>query len=258
MGAGEREHTLVVAGVDGNPRARTAPYPLFWGIVRRPRGTQDGPWRLAEPHSTHREPERSLNPMSRTFALSLVVSLGLSALASPALAVDVAFDPSRIFLRYVTPATDSGAVLLPSINSASHPVVLPCDLTRYGVQVDARFVTGAGVIYPQLQSRYYTLPNSLVWSSGYEFGSTAPFSVDRSNVSPFEVGQTAIIGQMSIDAVDLASRRWLFQPSDLPANVTVRHSLHVSLFDDANYTHEVNDDVPSNNNRFVYLRRECQ
>lgn len=195
--------------------------------------------------------------MSRKLALSLAVSLSLSALASPALAFDVAFDTSRIFLRYVTESLyDSGAVALPPNNSAAHPFTLPCDLTRYGVQVDARYLTGTEVLYPQLQSRYYVLPSTLIWSNGYEFGSPTPFSVNRSNVSPFTVGQTAIIGQMSIDAVDVAARNWLFQPGDIPPNVTVRHALHISLYR-SDYTTELPDDVPANNNRFIYLRRVC-
>ncbi|MFO0651322.1 MAG: hypothetical protein U0326_34170 [Polyangiales bacterium] len=194
--------------------------------------------------------------MSRKLALSLGVSLSLSALAAPALAFDVAFDTSRIFLRYVTPSADTGPVALPANNSASHPFTLPCDLTRYGVQVDARYLTGTEVLYPQLQSRYYVLPSSLIWSNGYEFASPTPFSVDRSNVSPFTVGQTAVIGQMSIDAVDVAARNWLFQPGDIPANVTVRHALHLSLYQ-SDYSTELTDEVPANNNRFIYLRRVC-
>ncbi len=89
--------------------------------------------------------------------------------------------------------------------------------------------------------------------------SCAPFSVNRSNVSPFNVGQTAVIGQMSIDEVDVAARNWLFQPDDLPPNVTVRHALHISLYTDANYSpaSEATDDVPMNNNRFLYVRRAC-
>ena len=127
------------------------------------------------------------------------------------------------------------------------------------MQVDARYLTGVDALYPQLQSRYYVLPNSLVWSNGYEFVSSVPFSVVRSNVSPFTVGQTAVIGQMSIDKVDVAARNWLFQPGDLPANVTVRHALHLSLYTDASYSpeSEATDDTPSNNNRFIYLRRVC-
>jgi hypothetical protein len=195
--------------------------------------------------------------MSHALSLSLVLSLSLSALAAPALAVDVALDPTRVFLRYVTATADSGPVALPSYNSASRPFTLPCELARYGVQVDARYVSGGGTLYPQLQARFYVLPNALVWSNGYEFASPTPFSVDRSNVAPFELGQTAIIGQMSVDAVDVASRSWLFQPGDLPPNVTVRNLLHVSIYDDANYSHEVNDEAPVNNNRFVYLRRVC-
>lgn len=197
--------------------------------------------------------------MSRRITLALAVSLSLSALAAPALAFDVAFDVSRLFLRYTTaiPFSDTGAIPVPAGNNASHPMTLPCNMDRYGVQIDARYLTGTTLLYPQLQSRYYALPNTLVWSNGYEFGSPAPFSVDRSNVDPFNVGQTAIIGQMSIDATDPASRPFLFQPSDLPPNVTVRHALHVSLYSDPNYSVEVNDDAPANNNVFVYLRRSC-
>jgi hypothetical protein len=198
--------------------------------------------------------------MSHTLSASLAVALSLTALAAPAAAFDVAFDTSRIFVRYLTatPYTDSGAVLQPANNSASHPILLPCNLSQYGVQVDARYLTGSGVLYPTLQSRYYTLPGpTLVWSNGYEFGSSVPFSVNASNVSPFDVGQTAVIGQMSVDAVDVAARNWLFQPSDLPANVTVRHALHITLYNNAAYTSEVPDDVPLNNNRFIYLRRIC-
>ncbi len=195
--------------------------------------------------------------MSRHVGLTLVASLSLSALAAPAFAYDIALDPARVFLRYISTTTDSGAVPVPATNSPSHPLTLPCDLQQYGVQIDARYLSGNGTIYPQLQSRYYTLPNTLIWSDGYEFGATAPFSIDRSSFEPMQVGQTAVVGQMSIDAKDLASRRWLFQPGDLPANVTVRHLLHLSIFDDTNYSHEVDDAVPSNNTRFVYLRREC-
>lgn len=73
------------------------------------------------------------------------------------------------------------------------------------------------------------------------------------------MGQTAVIGQMSIDEVDVAARNWLFQPDDLPPNVTVRHALHISLYTDANYSpaSEATDDVPMNNNRFLYVRRAC-
>jgi hypothetical protein len=198
--------------------------------------------------------------MSRTLVPSLLTSLALSALAAPALAVDVAFDVSRLFLRYTTPApsfSDSGAVLLPSTNSASRPFNLPCEMDRFGVQIDARYVSGTVTVYPQLQARYYTVPNTLVWSNGYEFASPAPFSVVRSNVSPLAVGQTAIIGQMSIDATNPASRNWLFQPSDLPPNVVVRHALHVSLYSAEDYQTEVVDEAPANNNRFVYIRRVC-
>jgi len=199
--------------------------------------------------------------MSRTLITSVVCTLALSALAAPALAFDVALDASRLFLRYTTPAlsfSDSGAVLLPSNNSASRPMNLPCELDRFGIQVDARYLSGTTTLYPQLQARYSVLPaNSLIWSNGYEFASPAPFSVVRSNVSPFTVGQTAVIGQMSVDATDVASRNWLFQPTDLPANLTVRYAVHVSLFSDDQYLTEANDEAPANNNRFVYIRRVC-
>lgn len=199
--------------------------------------------------------------MSRTLVTAVVCSFALASLAAPAQAFDVALDPSRLFLRYTTPPpsfSDSGAVPLPPTNSPSRPFALPCEMDRFGIQVDARYVSGSATLYPQLQARYYVLPgNSLVWSSGYEFASPAPFSVVRSNVSPFAVGQTAVIGQMSVDATDVASRNWLFQPTDLPANVTVRYAVHVSLFSAVDYATEVNDEAPVNNNRFVYLRRVC-
>lgn len=199
--------------------------------------------------------------MSRTLITSVVCTLALSALSAPALAFDVALDPSRLFLRYTTPPpafSDSGPVLLPSNNSAARPFNLPCAMDRFGIQVDARYVSGSITLYPQLHARYYVLPgNSLVWSNGYEFGSPAPFSVVRSNVSPFTVGQTAIIGQMSVDATDVASRNWLFQPGDLPPNLTVRYAVHVSLYSTGDYLTEANDEAPMNNNRFVYIRRVC-
>ena len=169
---------------------------------------------------------------------------------------NVDLDPARLFVRFLgANGYDSGDIQITSNNNTiSHPLLLHCDVTQYGSQVDVRYLTGGDPVYPQLQSRYYILPNTTIWSGGYS--NTQHFSVDASNLNQLLPLTTETAGQASISAID-QFRDYLFQPGDLPANTTVRHAMHVTLFTNAGYSAEVTDGVPLDNNRSVYIRRVC-
>src|SRR5262252_3759864 len=93
---------------------------------------------------------------------SLLVTAGV-ALASHS--ADLALDANRMFFRYWAPGVDSGDFQVLSGN-VHNPIVLPCDVTSFGGQLDIDYLGTGPTVVPQLTATFFDDQNQPITSHG--------------------------------------------------------------------------------------------
>lgn len=187
------------------------------------------------------------------FLGTLVLSLAAGAALAQGSA-DMTLDRDRLYFRFWTADTDSGEIqMLP--NTKHNPLVLPCDLTRFGGQLDAKNKSSAQPVYANVVERLYYEDGQLLVTHGYSGAVTLDHS--DTNISQLIAsGGTQPAGFLTVDSEGFA-RHWFWHPSELPANEPIRVELTVEAYSDAMFTQLVGESDPSDNVRNIWIVRQC-
>lgn len=182
---------------------------------------------------------------------SLLVTAGI-ALASDS--ADLALDANRMFFRYWAPGVDSGDFqVLPG--NVHNPIVLPCDVTVFGGQLDIDYLGAGPTAFPQFTATFFDDQDQPITSHGCLGDTNLPFVAGTFN--------SISAGGVQTDGYTLVSStnqfcQWLFQPKDLPADKVVRiHEVLVGYPDSTYQGAPLADPAPANNVRDIYVRRAC-
>ncbi len=143
-------------------------------------------------------------------------------------------NPARFYLRYQGPGYDTGAFQLaggdgisaansgrPTLGTAGDPLLLPCDFTDFGGQVDIVYPKGPHM-WPMLDQSI--LVNGVATVSHGKNGGAAPFTAVRSAMSMIIDQTTQTDGYGTISSTSPYAT-WLFQPDTdvAPNQVTALH-----------------------------------
>lgn len=182
---------------------------------------------------------------------SLLAAAGIALASSSA---DLALDANRMFFRYWAPGVDSGDFqVLPG--NVHAPIVLPCDVTSFGGQLDVDYLGAGPTVVPQLTATFFDAQNQPITSHGC-LGDTSLASV-AGTFNAIAAGGVQPDGYVLVSSTNQFCQ-WLFQPADLPADQVVR--IHYSLVGfptSQDQATPVTDPSPANNVRDIYVRRAC-
>lgn len=186
-----------------------------------------------------------------------LVSASLLAVAGIALAsnsADLALDSSRMFFRYWAPGVDSGDFqVLPG--NVHNPIVLPCDVTSFGGQLDIDYLGAGPTASPQFTATFFDDQNQPITSHGC-LGDTNLSSV-AGTFNPIAAGGVQTDGYMLVSSTHQFCQ-WMFQPANLPADRVVRiHEELVAYPTSQDQATPLSDPNPANNARDIYVRRAC-
>jgi hypothetical protein len=185
------------------------------------------------------------------------------SLAGAVQATDLGLDPTRFFVRYqvrglFTPEyqivpTTTGAF---PFNTRVTPFLLPCRVQKFGVQLQVASALSGDTVYANVRSRFIQDDGTVIVSQGFG-GATPPFDFIEGNLWPLAPGESKPAGYTPINAVDPQFRPYLYQPQDLPANVSVYMELTVMPYSDDQFTQEVRDVNPDNDVINLWVMRVC-
>ncbi len=170
-------------------------------------------------------------------ALSLALAASASLVGATAHAVDLQLDPALLESIYFTPSVNSGNVHVPVTNHTAYsqaaPYALPCDVTEFDQQIQIDYVTAGPEVYPQLDISFFLYGDESqpIHSNGLN-NYAAPyggFSRTVSGLQGLQDHHTQIDGFLPVSSISQYGG-FLFQPSDLPANVPVRMRMRVVAF----------------------------
>lgn len=186
-----------------------------------------------------------------------LVSASLLAVAGIALAsnaADLALDANRMFFHYWAPGVDSGDFqVLPG--NVHNPIVLPCDVTSFGGQLDIDYLGAGPTATPQLTVTFFDDQNQPITSHGCLGDTHLPFV--RGTFNPISAGGVQPDGYTLVSSTNQFCQ-WLFQPGDLPADKVVRiHEELVGYPTSQDQATPLTDPNPANNVRDIYVRRAC-
>ncbi len=178
------------------------------------------------------------NDTDRGVSVDAPSGVVIAKLPGPQTAVDLRISfPARFYLRYQGPGYDTGAFQLasgdglnpanfgrPTLGTAGDPLLLPCDFTDLGGQVDIVHPKGPHV-WPMLDQSI--LVDGVAQVSHGKAGGAAPFAAVRSAMSMMIDQTTQTDGYGTVSSTS-AFATWLFQPdTDVPSNLVT--SLHLKL-----------------------------
>jgi len=102
---------------------------------------------------------------------SLLVTAGIALASNSA---DLALDANRMFFRYWAPGVDSGDFqVLPG--NVHDPIVLPCDVTSFGGQLDIDYLGAGPTVVPRLTVTFFDDHNQPITSHGCLGDTNLPF-----------------------------------------------------------------------------------
>ncbi len=189
---------------------------------------------------------------------TLITAAGIALADDPA---DLALDANRMFFRYWAPGMDSGDFqVLPG--NVHNPIVLPCGVTQFGGQFDIDYLGTGPTVYPKLAVTFFDDQNQAIPSQGCQ-GDTSLSSV-TGWFNPITAGGVQPAGYYLVSSTLTGPNpanpwcRWLFQPTDLPADHVVRIHYAFTNYEDSTYAGStVPDPNPANDARDIYVRRAC-
>lgn len=178
--------------------------------------------------------------------------------ASPTIAGasgDLAFDPNRMFFRFVAPST--GTVdfqMLP--DNVNNPIVLPCDLESFGGQTDLRYTGDGPTVFPKFIETFFNAKtNQPIVSTGCT--GTLTLTDMWAGFHSMTAGSVQTDGYGTISSTNTFCA-WMFQPGDLPADTVVRVRMTIVGYDNDTYSGNTVPDLDlSNNAHDIYVRRAC-
>jgi hypothetical protein len=204
--------------------------------------------------------ERRRNDTGDSTMKKLIATLASAALltaAGIALAnssADLALDPNRMFFQYWAPGVDSGDFQVMPGN-VHNPIVLPCEVTSFGGQLDIDYLGAGPTVYPQFTVTFFDDQDQPITSQGCQ-GNIHVSSLVVS-VNPFSPGAAQAAGYIPVSSTNQFCA-WMFQPKDLPADKVVRMHHELVGYDNSSYQGPtLLDPDLSNNVRDVYVRRAC-
>lgn len=179
--------------------------------------------------------------MNRLFASTIAMSMlatGGLCFAEPQ--ADLALDRNRMFFRYTTSALDTGDFqVIPG--NIYNPIVLPCsDVVSFGGQYDVDYLGAGAEVHPVVTFTFFTGGTQLANQNGY-LSRMQP-------LGPISPGQALPQGFVVLKS---NAQFFEFKPSDLPADTMVVMRMQLTATD-------ASDPDLSNNERDIYLRRECR
>jgi hypothetical protein len=176
---------------------------------------------------------------------SLLLAVGTSIAAPQA---DLGLDPNRLLFIFYAPSGDSGNFPVHAGN-LHNPIILPCDLTSFGGDVDIHYTGPGPDVYPRLTATM-TANGKPIFVGG---DPQRPFAYGGMNLITANTVQPGV-GYTPINV----ARPWLFQPTDLPPDTVVVMHIEIApyLTDPISGT-LIADPNPADNSYDIFLRRVC-